>query len=725
MLAGIGRMTARRRLRVLAAWAVLVVSGVVLGGSVFDHATPVDDAPTGSESMLTQERLDELAPEGPMITAVITGEDFFAPHLVDSASAVVEQIRGVPGVVEVVDAYTSGGLIGDDGRSSLVTVELSRDLTEDRALAAADTVGSLLHTIRAPEVLVGGELLSERAFADRAIQDAAVGEGIALVVLLVVLIAVLGGFRVGILPVVAALSTISVALLVLAAIVGAVQVNEFAVNVVTLLGLGLAVDYSLLVIARFRDERELDPLASIEDLMARTVESAGRAVLVSGLAVSVALAGMLLLGDPLLSGMAIGGVIVVLIATVAGLTLVPASIAGIHRHLPARGARTWVRPWARGAGVRTPGLLGRLARSAQRRPVAVAVAATAGLLVLAAPIGALSLGSSEIRSLPTDTEERRAYEAATTGFTDLGVEPVTVFIDASIDDRGVTQFLDEIAALPQVVDAMAVPDLPAEVTAVDFTPMGDPTGAEAQRLVREIRDLPTDLEVGVAGPAAEVVDTRAHLVQRAPLAIGVVFLATFALLFALTRSVVVPLKALALTALTIAATLGILVAVFQWGVGQTILGFEPWGALDVTTPLLICLLAFGLAMDYQVFLLAQIHEYWRRRDPTVDLRTANDRAVLGGITATGPVVTTAGAAIVIIFLGFAVSDLLAMKEVGVGMAIAVLIDVTIVRGLLLPATMTLLGRWNWWRPGLRHPELLDAREPAEVPGPVTGIARTR
>ncbi len=173
-------------------------------------------------------------------------------------------------------------------------------------------------------------------------------------------------------------------------------------------------------------------------------------------------------------------------------------------------------------------------------------------------------------------------------------------------------------------------------------------------------------------------------------------LATFVLLFLLTGSLVVPLKALVLNLLTLAATLGVLVSVFQHGVGASLLGFEPWGALDVTTPLLVGMLVFGLSTDYEVFLLSRTAEEWRARTPGEDPRVANDRAVLRGITASGPVVTTAAVAIGIVFLGFAAGELVAMKEVGVGMAVAVLLDVTVVRGLLLPATMTLLGRWNWW-----------------------------
>ncbi|OLT53320.1 MMPL family transporter [Cellulosimicrobium sp. CUA-896] len=751
MLERLGRAVARRRVVVLALWLALTLAGAVLGGAVFDRTQDVPDAPPGSEAELAARWHDELAtppgegPGGEIVSAVIAGRDFFDPGLVEDATAVMIEVRAMPGVVEVYDAYTAGGLIGDDGQSSLVTVELDPALDDDAALATAHRVADALRTVAAPEVLVGGELLAEEAFVERAVTDAAVGEGIAVAVLLVLLVVVLGGLRAGLVPVLAALGTIAAALLALTGLLGVVPVNEFAVNVVTLLGLGLSVDYGLLVVARFREERERTPGAPVEEVLGRAVAGAGRAVLVSGLAVGIALAGLLLLGDPLLSGMAVGGAVVVLLATLAGLTLVPALVAVWHRHVPAAGTRTWSRPWTRpAAGAAPPGLLGRLARVAQRHAGVVAVAATGVLLVLAAPLGSLTLGSSEVRSLPVDAEERRAYEALTTGFSDLGIEPVVVIVDAPVEDERVQAFLDEAAALPGVADAGLDLDVVAtDTTVVELEPEGEATGAQAQQIVRDVRELReahfgtgadgtsgdprTDdgqVVVQVAGPAADVVDTQDQLLDRLPLALGVVVAATFLLLLALTRSVVVPVKALLLNLLTIGATLGVLTALFAWGWGESLLGFESWGALDVTTPLLLCLLVFGLSMDYEVFLLARIAEEWRQRDPDEDPRLANDRAVLRGITVTGPVVTTAAVAITVVFLGFAIGDLVAMKEVGIGMAVAVLLDVTVVRGLLLPATMRLLGRWNWWPGGRRSSSAGGASGPGGVAGsgPVDGSA---
>ena len=698
MLSFLGRGVSRHRLVVLVAWAVLAVVGVVLAGDVFDRTVSVADAPAGSESLRASDRLEALDPEGEVVTAVIRGEDFFSPSLRDSATAVMASIRAVPGVAEVTDAYTAGGAIGDDGRSSLVAVELSVGLTDDEAEAVASEVSDLLHSIAAPEVLVGGPLLAETAFVDRATTDAAVGEGVAILVLIVLLTVALGSVRIALVPVIAALAAIAPTLAILGLVTRVVDVNEFAVNVVTILGLGLAVDYSLLVVLRLREERAADPAAALDEVVARAVAGAGRAVLASGLAVAVALLGILVLGDPLLSGMAVGGAVVVVVATVAGLTLVPAMLSVLHRALPAAGQRTWARPWARPSP--RGGLLLRSTRLAQRRPGAAAFAAAALMLLLAAPVASLALDDSDIRSLPAGAEERRAYEAATTGFAGVGIEPVTVVLDGSIQDAAVIGVLDRIAALDEVVDADVVEELPPEITAVAFTPDGDSaTGAAAQSLVTAVRGLESPVPLEVTGPAASLIDTRDHLAARLPWAVVVVAVASFALLFALTRSVVVPLKALALATLTVASTLGVLAVVFGWGWGASLLGFEPTGTLDVTTPLLIGLLVFGLTTDYEVFLLARITERWRARDRAADPRSVNAEAVRHGIARTGPVVTLAAAAICVVFLGFAFGELVAMKEIGVGMVVAVVLDVTVMRGLLLPALMTLLGRFNWWPGG--------------------------
>jgi RND superfamily putative drug exporter len=656
VLQRVGRAAARRRFVILALWAVLAVVGGVLGGGVYDRTQTVDDA--RGQSARAQERLDELDPEGELVVAVIAGKDFFARDLIDAATALMYELRELPGVAEVRDAYTAGGLQGDDGQSSLAVIELDPGLEGDAALEVADRVAERLRTLPAPEILVGGKLLAERTFAEQATSDAVRGEAIALVVLTVVLIVFLGGFVAGLLPLAAALATIAGSLLALNALAGAVAVSEFAVNVVTLLGLGLAVDYSLLVIARFREERAVDPGAALDELLARTVGTAGRAVLVSGLAVGSALIALYVFADPVLSAMALGGVLAVAAATLAGLTLVPALIALAHARIPARGRMPEV------------GLLARLAAFSQRRPAAVALAVAAGLVALSVPAFGLEVANADASSLPADAEERRVLEALESGFSKGGVEPITV-----LAERPPSSALPQrLAKLPNVEEVLPLDELPNTVSGYTVDPLGSDDGERAQQLVRDIRALDGSLLVG--GPAAELLDAKQSTRERLPLALAVVFVPTALLLFALTRSLLVPLKAIVLNLLTLLATLGVLALLFD-------------GPLDLTTPLLLFMFIFGLSMDYEVFLLARIKEEW---DRTGD----NDRAVLAGITATGPVVTLAALAIGIVFAGFALGELTEVREIGVGMALAVLLDVTIVRGLLLPAAMSLLGRRNWW-----------------------------
>lgn len=692
MLARLGRIAARGRYAVIAAWAGIALCGAVFGGSVYDRTQPLDDLRPGAPSTIAQARLDALTPTGEQVVAVLSGRNFFATDLVNQATQIMFEIRAIPGVVKVTDPWTAGSSqITPDNLRTLVVVELSPALSDDEALAAADKVRAALHRVDMPEVLVGGKLLAERDFGDQAIADAALGESVALVVLCGALVVMLGGLASGSLPLGAALATVAATLLALTGLAGVTGVSEYTVNVVTLLGLGLAVDYSLLIVARFREERAADPAAPIPDLLARTVATAGRAVLVSGLAVGVALSGLFVFADPLLAAMALGGALVVLLATATGLTLVPALIAVAHRRIPAPGTRTWV--WRRPAR-RGPGLLARSAAFAQRRPAAVALAVSAALLTLGVPLLHVNLADSDARSLPASSESRQAYEAYEQHFATKYPQPVPVVIEAAATDPAVQSLLTRIRALPGVTDVDLRENVPPQAVVAEVELPGPAPGERTQQLVRDLRALDTTVLVLVAGPAAQLVDAKDATGDRLPVALAVVVAATALLLFLLTGSLVVPVKALLMNLLTMVATLGVLVAVFQWGWGSALLGFTPWGALDLTTPLLLFVFIFGLSMDYEVFLLARIREEWARR--TGGSRAANDQAVLAGITATGPVVTAAAVSIGIVFLGFALGELIAVKEIGVGMAVAVLLDVTVVRGLLLPAVMSLLGRANWW-----------------------------
>jgi RND superfamily putative drug exporter len=436
------------------------------------------------------------------------------------------------------------------------------------------------------------------------------------------------------------------------------------------------------MIARFREERAADPAAPVAELLARTTATAGRTVLISGLAVAAAMFGLTAFAEPLLGAMALGGAVTVLLATAAGLIAVPALIAVAHRRLPAP---------RRPAGT---SLLVRLAAFAQARPAPVALAVTAGLLVMSMPfLFAVNLENSDARALPTSTEARRLHEAVQRDFGGGQAEPVVVVADADPAGTPVRDYLNALNTLDGVLRVQPRPDITEPAAVIDVTPEGETTDPAARDLVEAIRALNPPFPVLVGGAAAELVDHRDSVAARFPVALLVVLLATTVLLFVLTGSLVIPLKALLMNALTLLATLGALVVVFQWGVGDTLLGFESWGAIDVTTPVLLFVFVFGLSMDYEVFLLARIREEW---DQPPDHAVTGDRAVLRGIEKSGPVVTAAALCIGVVFLGFLLGDLTAVKEIGFAMTVALLLDVTVVRGLLLPALMALLGEWNRW-----------------------------
>jgi RND superfamily putative drug exporter len=326
-------------------------------------------------------------------------------------------------------------------------------------------------------------------------------------------------------------------------------------------------------------------------------------------------------------------------------------------------------------------VLPKLTARAQRSPAAVTAWVVLGLLVLATPLLSANLGSSDARTLPKTAEARQLAEFAKQNFQHGHPDPVSVVVDLGSGAPGMVDYLNALNRLPGVAQLQLRFGVPAEgnVTVIDLTPSSENAAAGVVRAARAAKAPATAI---VGGTAAEVVDYRDSVAGNLPLVLLVLLLATGSLLFLATGSLLIPVKALVMNLLTLAASLGVLIALFQW---EWL--FDSWGGIDLTTPVLLFVFIFGLSTDYEVFLLSRITEEWRRgADP--------DTAVRVGVTSTGPVVTTA--AISLIIAGFMLGGLTAVKEIGTGMAVAILLDVTVVRGLLLPAVMSLLGRWNWW-----------------------------
>jgi RND superfamily putative drug exporter len=492
------------------------------------------------------------------------------------------------------------------------------------------------------------------------------------------------------------------ALLILLGVSEFADISAYSVNVVTMLGLGLAVDYSLLVISRFREERAAG--LELPEAIERTLATAGRTVAFSGLTVAASLCGLLAFAEPFLRSLAWGGIGVVLVAMVAAVTLVPALLGLWGRR---------IRPGRRGGPQSDHGVFYRLSRLVQGYAPVIVVLVAALLIVLALPFRHARLENSGLESLARSSESRQLFETVADRFQGGGTDPVVVVVESAPGSPLVADYLRRIEGLPGVTRVEARQGTPPQLTVLDVVPEGPSEGPVATGLVERVRALERPVAAGVTGSAAFLVDYRDSLTARLPYALGVIGLATFALLFLMTGSVVVPVKAIVMNVLSLGASFGALVWVFQDGHLSGLLGFDSPGMVDITIPVLIFVFAFGLSMDYEVFLLSRIKEAW---DQTGD----NDLAVALGLQRSGRIVTSAAALIVVVFLGFAAGELLTIKEVGLGMAIAVVLDATVVRMLLVPATMKLMGRWNWWAPPalrrLHHRYGLVEHPPPERPG---------
>jgi putative drug exporter of the RND superfamily len=682
VFASLGRFVYRRRIPVVLAWVLLLGIGLGLGSQVFGRLGTGSGLRDDAESVAVADLLSRVAGGGSGITGLVDGRDADDPAFRAQVAAAVRDLEAIPGVLRVTRPWVSGrevpGLVARDRRAVVVRVELENQLRGPAHDRTVEQVTRRLRAMHHPRVLIGGELAAREEFQERAQEDLERGETLALPVMVVLLFLVFRGVVAALTPILVAFVAVAGALLILLGVSEVTEISAYSVNVITMLGLGLAVDYSLLVISRFREERAAG--LELPDAIERTLATAGRTVAFSGLTVAASLTGLLAFAEPFLRSMAWGGIGVVLVAMVAAVTLVPALLGLWGRRVrPGRASRS------------DHGLFYRLSRLVQRAAPVIVVVVAAVLVLLALPFRHARLQNSGLESLPRSSESRQLFETVRARFLGGGTDPIVVVVETAPGSPLVGGYLRRIQLLPGVARVEPRQGTPPQLTVLEVVPDGPSEGPVATRLVERIRGLERPVAAGVTGPAAFLVDYRDSLVGRLLYAVALVGLATFALLFLMTGSVVVPAKAIVMNVLSLGASFGALVWVFQDGNLSGLLGFDPPGMIDITIPVLIFVFAFGLSMDYEVFLLSRIKEAW---DQTHD----NDRAVALGLQRTGRIVTSAAALIVVVFLGFAAGELLTIKEVGLGMAIAVVLDATVVRMLLVPATMKLVGRWNWWAP---------------------------
>jgi putative drug exporter of the RND superfamily len=676
----LGRFVVRRRRSVILAWVALLLVTATVGSSAFSVLSTDFGAGTTTESGRVAQQLDDLAETGGQIAIVADGVDVDDPQVEHDLTAGLARIATLTGVLDVADPWSTqlDELRATDGRAALVVVTLAGDLGEDDELAVAKQVGDLAHELDADEVLVGGNVLVSETFATASEHDLLKGEAIALPIAIIVMVVLLGGLVGGGMPLLVAVGGVITTLAVLVGATALGDVSIFSVNVVNMLGIGLGIDYGLLMVNRFREERGhgLD----VHDAVVATVTTAGTTVVFSALTVAVAMSGLFMFGVPLLSSFGIAGLSVVLMSMAAAVTLLPATLAAV-------GGRV-----ASIASVPdTDGRFYRLTRWVQRRPVLVGGATAMILVLLGAPFLGARFENGDARTLPRSSEVRATALALADRFPARGSDPVTVIAAASPDDPAFASWLAEVTDLDDVVGASTRPGTPPGTTVVDLVPAGTSQGTRATALVAQLRAEPPAFDTQVGGAAAELADVKDKLSARLPVAGAMVVLATLVLLFLMTGSLVVPLKAVLMNVLSLGASFGAMVWIFQEGHLSGLLGFDSVGALDLWMPVLILIFAFGLSMDYEVFLLSRIKEV---HDETGD----NDLAVAVGLQRSGRIITSAAALIVVVFAGFATGEVLAVKQLGVGLAIAVIVDATLVRTLLVPATMKLLGERNWWAP---------------------------
>ena len=582
MMSSLASFVVRRRRAVITFWIVLLLATATVGSAAFSVLSSDFGAGPGTESGRVTERLDDLAETGGEIAIIADGIDIDDPATAAALTEGLQKVAAIDGVVAVVDPWSApiDALRASDGRAALAVVTITGGLDEEAELELAHEITDVARDLDAPEILVGGNVLVGEQFATASENDLLRGEAIALPIAFVAMIFLLGGLRAGALPFLVALAGVITSLAVLVAATTLGDVSIFSINVVNMLGIGLGIDYGLLMINRFREERGLG--RDLHDAVIRTVSTAGTTVVFSALTVAAAMCGLFVFGVPMLSSFGIAGLGVVLLCMSAAITLLPATLAAV-------GGK--IRPSAPTADVE--GRFYRLTRWVQSHAVAVGAAAVVFLVLLGVPFLSARFEIGDARTLPRSSEVRDVALTLGDRFPARGTDPVTVIADTDPDDAEFVAWLEDAEAMPGVAGVSVRPDTPAGVTVVDITPVGTSQGPEASELVAQLRDTQPTFDKDVGGIAAELIDVKARLSERLPYAALLVVTTTLVLLFLMTGSVMVPIKAVAMNILSLTASFGALAWIFQEGHLSGPLAFDSVGALDLWMPILILIFAFG------------------------------------------------------------------------------------------------------------------------------------
>jgi len=676
-----------RRVGLIAIAFFLVAAAV--GGSVASRLDPYGADDPSTETVQAKERLQDAGLRVPAVIGVVEDAPVARPSTRVRVEALENQVRERSDVAAVSGYYDtrSRAFVSNDGDSTYFAVSLKP--TDDKEV---QEIGSeIADELSAhPGVLAGGFAVAQEQVNKQVEKDLRMAELLAFPLLFLLSLLFFRSLVASVLPLmIGGLAIIGTFLILrIASEFGTISV--FALNLTTALGLGLAIDYSLFIVSRYREEIAKDgpgPAA-----MRRVLATSGRTVFFSSLTVAAALASLLVFPQSFLYSMGLGGALVALFTALIALTVLPAVLTLLGTRVNAGAPRFLQRRADADARPTESGFWYRLSRFVMRRPVPVATLSALFLILLGLPFLGIKFNTVDATVLPQSASAHQTYDAISGEFPPYHDTPIWVDVEG-----GGPQAAARMAARVRRVDGVAEvappQHLSGEVTALQVISANPFVSAASQETVKAIRALPTPAGTTalVGGATADFVDLQASLSSHLPLALAIVIIATLVILFLMTGSVVLPVKSLLMNFLNLSAVFGLLVLIFQDGRLEGILDYSSPGAIEQTMPILLFAVAFGLSTDYAVFLLSRIKE-------ARDNGASDSECVAIGLERTGRIVTAAALLFAVAMFAFATSQIIFIKENGVGTALAVLIDASIVRALLVPSLMELLGKWNWWAP---------------------------
>ncbi len=691
---------------------VVCVAAASAAGEDFSTNFELPDSDSEQALTLLEEQFPARSGDSIQIVFHSTEGTLTDPDLSAQVRETVAMIEAVDGVVAVDSPLEDEGALSEDGTIGLAGAQLEarsfdvEDATIEAALAAADDAST-----EELQVELGGD----------AIRDNQQGEGggaefVGLAAAIVVLLITFGSVVAMGLPILTAVIALGVALSMVTLLTHVVDTADFSPQLAAMIGLGVGIDYALFIVTRFRSglRSGLEPAEAVGVAM----DTAGRAVLFAGATVCVALLGLFAIGVSFLYGPALAASLTVLVTMAAALTLLPAMLSKVGHRID----RLRVPGVGRGTGEEGR-LWSRWSRAIQRHPWFATIGATVVLLALAIPVLSIELGNADAGTDREETTTRQAYDLLAEGFGPGFNGPLLVVADFG-EDRGAGQAADSAALRERLeaVEGVAGVSEPrandaGDVELITVFPTTGPQESETRELVDRVRsevlvpfDQATGAEAHLGGETAITNDFSTFIAGKLPLFIGVVVVLSGLLLLLAFRSILVPIKAVLMNALSIAASFGVIVAIFQWGWGNELIGATETAPIAAFLPVFVFAIVFGLSMDYEVFLMSRVHEEWeRRRDASA--------AVVHGLASTGRVITAAATIMIAVFGSFALGGDLIIKLFGVALATAIAIDAFVIRSLLVPAIMELLGERAWWLPGWLDRRLPRVRIEAE-PGAV-------